>query len=236
MALTACSLINTDTTPSKIVIPGTDAPSTQSPVSSLSATSASRTLGTRTAAASPWSYERVIKAAPRTSNSEFQTGATSPDGRRAEVSGYHFSTPDRGVRCSTGNNGADALACVSDSISGTRRPADVPDGCDWNRHYAILDANGAEAGACANSYPVLFRSRVLPSGTTFNVDRFACLTVGDDLYCIESGSGAGFAITADRFSTFRADERAPDSLLTPDSHSPSESSASDHSTQVVPTR
>ncbi|KJR07824.1 hypothetical protein UG54_09525 [Gordonia sihwensis] len=233
--LTSCSLLSTDASPSKIMIPGTNAPSTESPAPSLSPTSASRTVGIRRTEA-PWSYERVIKAAPRASNSGFQVGATSADGRTSDVSGFHFSTPDRGVRCSTGNNGADALVCVGEHVRGAKRAADATAECDWQADYVVLDANGPKAGACANSYPVLFRSRILGSGRAINVDRFACLTDSDDLYCVESSSGTGFAITANGYSAIRADERAPASLLGLDSDADSPTVDNRNSSPVVPTR
>lgn len=235
VALPACSLLEIDETPSPIVIPETDAPITESLPSSVAPTSAQRSTGA-TGPASPWSFQRVIKAAPRASNSQFQIGATSESGDRSEVSGYHFSTEDRSVRCSTGNNGANTLACVGTELKDARRPADSDSSkCDWQPDYATLDANGATAGACANSYPVLFRSRILPSGSSLTIDRFACLADKGDLYCIESSSGKGFAITADGFEQIRSDERAPRALLglTTENESSTERTPS---SDVAPTR
>ena len=213
VTLTSCGVLNTDAAPSKIVIPGTDALLTESAAPSLAPTSASVT-GKADEPTSPWSMARVIRAAPRSSNSQFQVGSTSVSGEVSAASGYHFSTEDRSIRCSTGNNGANALVCVSEKIDGARqRPVDAPEKCDWARDYAVVDANGPKEGACTNSYPVLFRSTILPAGNSIVVDRFACLADSSDLYCIESSSGTGFAITSDGYSNIRGDERAPKSLL-----------------------
>lgn len=234
LPLSACSVLEIDDAPSRIVIPETDAPITESLPSSLAPTSAQRT--SRAAeSVSRWSFERVLKAAPRASNSQFQVGATSESGDRSDVSGYHFSTEDRSIRCSTGNNGADALACVGTNLRGAKRPAaEDSSKCDWQPDFATLDANGAKEGACANSYPVLFRSRILPSGSSITVDRFVCLADGGDLYCLESTSGSGFAVTADGFDEINADDRAPRSLfgLTDENTSSSGSTAR---SDVLPT-
>ena len=55
-------LLEIDETPSPIVIPETDAPITESLPSSVAPTSAQRSTGA-TGPASPWSFQRVIKAA-----------------------------------------------------------------------------------------------------------------------------------------------------------------------------
>lgn len=234
VALSSCSLLNIDSPPSKIVIPGTDAPLTESPASSLSPTTASRSLD-GSGSDSPWSYERVIKAAPRASNTQFQIGATSESGERSDVSGYHFSTEDRSIRCSTGNNGANALACVGVNVKGAKRPASADGKCDWQPDYFVLDANGPKEGACANSYSVLFRSRILSSGESLTIDRFACLADNDDLYCVDSPSGTGFAVTSKGFKSIRADETAPQSLLALSSDTPSSVPKTSYSSPVVPT-
>ena len=236
LVLSSCSMLAIDPPPSKIVIPETDARVTESPASSLAPTTASRSLEADDGELPPWSYERVIKAAPRSSNSRFQTGAASASGERSEVSGYHFSTEDRGVRCSTGNNGADALVCVGTDVKGPKkRPATEDGACDWKADYVVLDGNGAKAGACANSYPVLFRSQILGSGKSITIDRFACLSDNDDLYCIDSASGAGFAVTSAGFKEIKAEDRAPRSLLGLAPQSPSSTPNTSDSSPVVPT-
>ncbi|WP_051198448.1 hypothetical protein [Gordonia shandongensis] len=210
--VTSCSLLDDDAEPGRIAIPGTDPVSTESAASSLSATSASRGPdSTRTSA--EWSYERIIKAAPRVSNADYHEGATSESGERSDASGFHFSTEDRSIRCSTGNSGAEALACVGAAVNARKRTDDGDSKCDWQRDYAVLDANGAKAGACANRYPVLYRSRIVPSGEAVVVDRFACLADNSDLYCIETSSGKGFAVTRDGYREIKAGDRAPRSLL-----------------------
>ncbi|WP_157851059.1 hypothetical protein [Gordonia phthalatica] len=228
-------MLNIDAPPSKIVIPGTDAPLTESPSSSLAPTTATRTLGDDEETASPWSYERVIKAAPRVSNSRFQIGATSASGERSDVSGYHFSNEDRTLRCSTGTNGADALVCVGTNVKGAKRPPKEGSACDWKADFVVLDANGPQEGACANSYPVLFRSRILSSGQSLSFGSFACLADNDDVYCIESSSSQGFVVTSAGFKAINAKDRAPQSLLGFSSETPSSTPNTSDSSPVVPT-
>ncbi len=235
LAVSSCSALSIDSPPSEIVIPGTDAPMTESPSSSLAPTTASRTFGGGDETLSPWSYERVIKAAPRASNSRYQIGSTAAAGELADVSGYHFSTEDRSVRCSTGNNGADALACVGTNVKGAKPSSRDGGECEWKPDFVILDANGPTEGACANSYPVLFRSRILSSGESLTIDRFACLANNDDLYCVESSSGTGFAITAAGYMSIRAGDRAPSALLALSTDIPPSTLETTQSSPVVPT-
>lgn len=216
------------------MIPGTDAPVTESPSSSLAPTTATRTLGDADTPPPTWSYERVIKAAPRASNSRFRIGATSASGERSDVSGYHFSNEDRTLRCSTGTSGADALVCVGTNVKGAKRPPAEDAVCDWKADYLVLDANGAQEGACANSYPVLFRSRILASGQSLTIGRFACLADSDDIYCVESSSGEGFVVTSTGFQVIKAEDRAPQSLLGLSSESPSPTPESAEASPVVP--
>ena len=231
-ALSSCGVLESQAEPDRIVIPATDALSTESKPSSLAPSS--RSAGRDdTTLPSEWSYERVIKSAPRVSNADYHEGATTPDGERSEASGFHFSTADRDVRCSTGNNGADALVCVSDSVRGPRQaPSSEDAGCRWDRTMAVLSKDGVSEGGCANRYSVLHRSAVVAPGSSIVVDRFACLTDDAGLYCVESSSGDGFTITSRGFHTIRADDRAPKSLSGIDSENESSSSPS----RVVGTR
>lgn len=230
--ISGCSMLESQAEPDRIVIPATDTLSTESKPSSLAATS--RSAGPDdTTLPSEWSFERVIKAAPRVSNTDYHEGATTPAGERLDVSGFHFSTEDRSVRCSTGNNGAGALVCVADSVRGpAQAPAGEDPGCRWGRGLAVLSSDGVSEGGCENRYPVLYRSGVVASGSSIVVDRFACLTDGGSLYCVESRSGDGFAITSSGFRSIRAEDRAPKSLSGVDSEKESSSSSS----RVVETR
>ncbi|WP_161897289.1 hypothetical protein [Gordonia spumicola] len=230
-ALSGCGLLSENGAPDRIVIPATDQLSTESKPATISASVGARTSDN--SVPSEWSYERVIKSAPRVSNSDFQEGATSQDGDREDVSGYHFSSADRSVRCSTGNNGAQALACVSDSTIGPASPpADEDPGCTWDRHLVVLSSDGVRAGGCSNRYSVLYRSHTVAPGSAITVDRFACLSETDGLYCVESSSGSGFSITPKGYKELRAADRAPESLtgVTDESSTPNSSSS------VVPTR
>ncbi|MCF8610125.1 hypothetical protein L5G28_08130 [Gordonia sp. HY285] len=232
LTLSGCGLLTDQGTPDRIVIPSTDDLSTETKPSTLSATSTTERSHSNDVP-SEWSYERVIKSAPRVSNSEYQIGASTADGSREDVSGYHFTSADREIRCSTGNNGANALTCASDEVNGPANPpANEDAGCSWDRDLAVLSGDGVSRGACDNRYSVLFRSRSIPSGSTISVARFACLSQDSGLYCVESDSGSGFALTDDGFSEIRADERAPESLTGVESESSSSTSAS----RVVSTR
>ncbi|WOC13283.1 hypothetical protein MP11Mi_23840 [Gordonia sp. MP11Mi] len=232
LTLSGCGLLTDQGTPDRIVIPSADELSTETKPSTLSATPTTARSDSNDVP-SEWSYERVIKSAPRVSNSEFQIGASTADGSREDVSGYHFTSADREIRCSTGNNGANTLACTSDEVKGpTSPPASEDEGCSWNREVAVLSGDGVSEGACDNRYSVLFRSRSIPSGSTISVARFACLSQDSGLYCIESDGGSGFALTDDGFTEIRADERAPESLTGVES----ETAPSTSTSRVVPTR
>lgn len=211
-----CSLLTEEGRPTAIEIPGTDALITESAVPTPS--TSSRSTGSRSNRPSaPYtvpagdSYAGVVGSAPRVGVSAFHIGATTPAGERVEgVSGVHFSTPDRTVRCSTGNSGDRALACVSDAIHGRPAPGPgTPDGCTWQPDLVVLSADRVAAGACANLYPVLYRSHILEYGSTISAGDFSCLSDPDGLYCLESRSGKGFEITRTGYSEIHGDDRAP---------------------------
>ncbi|MCF8601958.1 hypothetical protein L5I01_01500 [Gordonia sp. HY442] len=232
LTLSGCGLLSAQGTPDRIVIPSTDQLSTETKPSTLSETSKTNRSQSNDIP-SEWSFERVIKSAPRVSNSEFQMAASKKDGTREDVSGYHFSSADREIRCSTGNNGANALVCTSDTVKGPKSaPAKEDPDCSWNRELAVLSSDGVSEGGCANRYSVLFRSRSIPSGSAISVGRFACLSQDTDVYCVESDSGTGFALTEDGYTEIRADARAPKSLTGVDD----ETSESTSYSRVVPTR
>lgn len=233
LVLAGCGLLTDQGTPDRIVIPSTDELSTETKPSTLSATSPGERSDSNDIP-SEWSYERVIKSAPRVSNSEFQVGASDEDGNREDVSGYHFTSADREIRCSTGNNGANALICTSDEVKGPANPPSTEDpGCAWDRELVVLSGDGASEGGCGNRFSVLFRSRSIPSGSAIAVGRFACLSQDTGLYCVESGSGSGFSLTDKGFNEINADGRAPESLTGVETES---STSSSSPSRVVSTR
>lgn len=126
VTITGCSL-PTDTTPSRIVIPPTDELSTLTEVESSSTTS---TTGEDTAQNLPdWTIGRVVALAPpRVDNSRFHQGSVTADSPLQDSSGFHFSTPDRSVNCSTGTNGRSSLVCrINDGAdSGPSRRREAP--------------------------------------------------------------------------------------------------------------
>ncbi|MGC5249034.1 hypothetical protein ACPXB3_19155 [Gordonia sp. DT219] len=209
--VTACSL-GADNGPSTIVLPPTDQLTTQSETTTVPTTSSSIT---DTATELPdWSLGRVISLAPRADNSSYHDGATGPTDPLEESSGFHFSTPDRNLSCSTGTNGRGTLACrINDADSRGSRPASAPASCKWAGNLITLSSNGPTHGACANEYPVLYRSAIVDFGTTIAIDRFSCLVSPDGTYCLESSSKTGFAVTATGYRKIYANERAPRALL-----------------------
>lgn len=216
LATSACGLLESPDGPGAIDIPSTNALITESPPSSLppTSTTSSRTRSSYTAPAED-SYKRAISNAPRVGVSSFHIGATTETGERMnELSGVHFSTPDRNVRCSTGNNGAGALVCTGEQIRGPRSAgSNTPEGCDWKSDLAVLNSEGIDTGGCANLYPVLYRSHILEYGTTIVTGSFSCLSDVAGLFCLDSASDAGFAITRQGYEEIQSDDRAPREIL-----------------------
>lgn len=217
-AVSGCSLLDqASSAPSAINIPGTNEPSTETVPSTLPPTATNQTRATRSyTVAEDDTYRRVISDAPMVGLGTFHIGAATATGERLDnVSGVHFSTPDRNFRCSTGNNGANALVCAGDKIRGrVAAPPGAPTGCDWDPQLAVLSSSGAAAGGCANLYPVLFRSHILEFGSAIRAGSFSCLNDVSGLYCLDSDSDDGFALTRDGFQQITGDTHAPDALLT----------------------
>lgn len=230
---TGCSVLSDGARePNRIEIP------TQPPLSTQSSTPATPTTQpggiTETPEILPeTTYEQVIKSAPRVSNADYREGATTPTGDRANAAGFHFSTPDRNVRCSTGNAATQTLACVTDKNVGPAQPGRRQSGeCTWDRHYVLLDATAASTGACSNLYPVLYRSRIVGFGNAIAIDKFACLADVSGLYCIETTGKKGFVFSRDGFHDIRGDEQAAAPLLEAAGIAPENS---DNSTEVTTT-
>lgn len=209
--VTACSLSGGNG-PSQIVLPPTDQLTTESDVPSTSTTTASIT---NTATELPdWSIGRVVSLAPRADNSNYHDGATGSTDPLQETSGFHFSTPDRNLSCSTGTNGRATLACrINNAAANGTPPASESSTCQWAANLITLSADGPTHGACSNEYPVLYRSSIVDFGTTIAVGRFQCLVSPSGTYCLESTSDTGFAVTSTGYRKIYANERAPQSLL-----------------------
>ncbi|MEO9330321.1 hypothetical protein ABFT43_20815 [Gordonia sp. B21] len=236
LTVAGCSL-PTDTTPSRIVIPPTDELSTITEVESASTTTTTRE--DRADNLPDWTIGRVVALAPRVDNSRFHQGSVSPDSPIQDSSGFHFSTPDRSVNCSTGTSGTGALACRinngADAGPTTQRsrPADTSGACDWRPDYVILTSDGPQRGACANRYPVLYRSSIVDFGHTISVSRFSCLVETVGLFCLESRSKSGFSVTENGYRTIYAADRAPEDLVPVSDDETDESSRS--ATTITPT-
>lgn len=217
LAVSGCSLLEeTSREPGALNLPATNAPSTETVPSTLPPTATDQTTTSRTySVPEDDTFRQVITDAPAVGVGAFHIGATTATGERMDdVSGVHFSTPDRSYRCSTGNNGANALACVGDKIRGREAaPANAPAGCAWEKNLAVLSSTGSSAGACSNLYPVLYRSHILEFGSAIRAGSFSCLNDVSGLYCLDSGSEDGFALTRSGYQRITGDDRAPDSLL-----------------------
>lgn len=205
--------MSNDTESTSLVLPPTDRLTTESDTSSSSSSSTSHI--TETATELPdWSIGRVISLAPRADNSRYHDGATGPQQPLEQTSGFHFSTPDRTVNCSTGVNGSTTLACrLNDQPAEGNPPASAPSSCQWEANLAVLDSSGPQHGACADDTTVLYRSAIVDFGTTIAIGRFSCLVETDGTYCLESSSDTGFALTTTGYRKIYANERAPAALI-----------------------
>ncbi|QKT07988.1 hypothetical protein HUN08_12940 [Gordonia sp. X0973] len=216
VAVSSCSIVSDLATPDKsrtIVVPGTDPLTTESAVPS-SSVGVSEAMESDSASGQwdDWSYGHLIGVAPRVDIDRFHRAAKTPTSPLVTTTGFHFSTPDRGVQCSTGANGTGTLSCVSKRVNGPPAPpGGTPSSCAWNPSMATLGPAGASAGACANLYPVMTRSSILPSRQTLSVGRFKCLDSTEGLYCLQS-TGTGFALSKNGFAEIRAEQRAPRSM------------------------
>ncbi|UVF78667.1 hypothetical protein [Gordonia mangrovi] len=208
---TACA-ISTDTAPSEIVLPPTDVLSTQTETSA--STNIDSSLEDTADPPLPnWTIGRLIALAPRVDNAKYHQGSQTPDSTLEDTSGFHFSPPDRGVNCSTATADITTLACrVNADISMSTSP-DAPGGCDGKNNLVTLSAEGTDQGVCADHYPVLYRSTIVDYGHTISISRFSCLVETAGMFCLESRSDDGFAITPTGLQEIEASDRAPAELL-----------------------
>lgn len=209
--ITACSF-STDPGPTSLVLPPTDELTTQSSFSTSTSPSSTTRISETATELPDWSIGRVISLAPRADNARYHDGSTGPHEPLEETSGFHFSTPDRSINCSTVAGGSLACRLNSRSPDGSAPPG-TPTGCDWQANLATLDSRGPQNGACADTARVLYRSAIVDVGTTITVGRFSCLVSTADLYCLESSSNTGFAIGATGYRKIYANQRAPRTLL-----------------------
>lgn len=216
VAITSCGL-NTSTTPSSIVLPTKDNLSTESDYPSSSTTIVTQS---RTATFLPsGTIGRAIATAPRADNSRYHQGSTAPRGPVIETSGFHFTTPDRAVSCSTEINvdaSRRALTCrANDGQSSAPRPTRTPRSCAWAEDLVVLTAERAQQGGCENEHPVLYRSAIVDYGTTISVGRFSCLIDTPGIFCLQSDSQSGFSLSTKGFAPLNAADKAPGSLSKP---------------------
>lgn len=217
---TGCSLLD-DSAPDRIVLPPTDELSTfTAPSTSTTTTSTVESRDTPNRLREG-SIGRVISLAPRADTADYSEGAATRTGPRGNASGFHFSTPDRTINCSTSVdsrtlvcrvNGATLTDEPSTNSSGTDRDATS---CDKSKNLVTLTSDGARLGLCGDGKEVnlLYRSTVLPYGTTITMSRISCLTDVSGLYCLESRSKGGFMITGSQFTYLDATDPAPKSMV-----------------------
>ncbi|NDZ94049.1 hypothetical protein G3I13_13230 [Streptomyces sp. SID6673] len=228
-----CSLTS-GTDPSRIVLPPTDVLSTESEVETTTTAAAPSTPDTAVALPD-WTIGRVIALAPRVDNSHYHQGSVRPNSPIEDTSGFHFTTPDRRVNCSTGTNGSATLACRLNTETRGNPPADTPSSCRWARNLVTLSTDDTQRGACANRYPVLYRSTIVDYGHTISISRFSCLVESAGMYCLESRSKSGFAITPRGYLPIAAGDRAPSALTgIPESASESEVATAGEGNQETP--
>ena len=219
--LTSCGLMEDAKAHKPIEVPDTVELQTETPAESLPPESSTtrRSVSTAPTIAAADSVARAIRDANRVSTTEFHVGADTENGSRQEnVSGVHFSTPDRGVHCSVGHDDSGALVCASDEVQGPERaPASAPAGCDWDEDLLVLDEAQLSRGACQNQYSVMYRSTILEFGSALTVNRYSCLSDVDGLYCLEAGTDRAFrsAATDSRRFTVMIVHRMPRRLPIP---------------------
>ena len=138
-APTGCSIVSELTLPDEsrtIVIPGTNALTTESSVAATSTSSANGPDddGGDDAAPGAWddySYGHVISVAPRADAQRFHRAAKTSSAALITTSGYHFSSPDRAIQCSTGANGTGTSPAPHSSCTAPPPPG-TPASCRWN--------------------------------------------------------------------------------------------------------
>jgi len=223
LLIAGCSLLD-DSAPEGIVLPPTDELSTFTAPSTTTAPTSEETGGDTPDRLRSGTIGRVIAMAPRADTADYGRGATSPTGSRGTASGFHFSTPDREINCSTSfdnrtlvcrNNDGDLTGAPGSGASGTDSAGMT---CDGSENLVTLTRDGSRPGLCdaGTEVNLLYRSTVLPYGTTITMSRISCLADVSGLYCLESRSNSGFMITDKQFAVIYASDPAPKSMLTED--------------------
>ena len=217
---TGCSLLD-DSAPDRIVLPPTGELSTfTAPSTSTTTTSTVESRDTPNRLREG-SIGRVISLAPRADTADYSEGAATRTGPRGNASGFHFSTPDRTINCSTSLDSRTLVCRVNGGTLTDEPSADSPGtdrdapSCDKSKNLVTLTSDGARLGLCDDGQDVnlLYRSTVLPYGTTITMSRISCLTDVSGLYCLESRSKGGFMITGSQFTYLDATDPAPKSMV-----------------------
>lgn len=229
---TSCGFTGSDQ-PGRIVVPPTEPLSTEvsAPASAEYGSTASSTSANNLP---QWTIGRTVTAAPRVDSQQYHRAAVTTDSPLVTSAGFHFSTPDRSVECSTGTNGRAALACDAPGTDGpAQQPASAAPTCQWSPELITLDRRRATHGACANLYPVMHRSAIVGFGYSITIDDFTCLSDSSGLYCLQTESGRGFSVTPGGYRQIESSDPAPSGLLGIDR--PTGRSASTQSVPPPPT-
>ncbi|MEE4021837.1 hypothetical protein V1Y59_02010 [Gordonia sp. PKS22-38] len=193
------------------MLPPTDVLSTETEIETTISTTTEESIEDTADAPLPdWTIGRVIALAPRVDNSRYHQGSTTPESALIETSDFHFSPPDRAVNCSADGQ---TLACRLNTQRSGPTPSNVPRGCEWKGNLVTLDTQGTEDGVCSEQFPVLYRSTIVDFGHTISISRLSCLVETAGLFCLESRSDAGFAITPTGYREITSSDRAPRELL-----------------------
>ncbi|MFT4044808.1 MAG: hypothetical protein QM673_16730 [Gordonia sp. (in: high G+C Gram-positive bacteria)] len=212
-AFTGCGF-TIDTHPSSIVLPPTDALSTESTIPTTSVADSTAAYGDSTLPS--WTIGRLIGMAPRAANSRYHRGSVSARSSVEDTSGFHFSTPDHSVNCSTEIDDQPTLACRANNgqLRTRSQPGSRPS-CTWTGEIILLTASGPQRGGCSNEHPVRYNSVAVDYGETISIGHFSCLVQTVGTFCLESHSQIGFSLTSTGYAPINAWDRAPATLLGP---------------------
>ena len=159
--------------------------------------------------------------APRADIADYGIGATTRNGSRGNASGYHFSTPDRQLNCSTSLDSR-TLVCraldgdlTGEPTAGTSSTGVGAMACDRSRNLVTLNSEGP-VWDCATRVRMSISSTEAPCCPMAPRSRcraFHCLTDVSGLYCLESRTKSGFLITGSQVAYLDATDPAPKSMV-----------------------
>ena len=120
-----CSLLD-DSAPDQIVLPPTDELSTFTAPSTSTTTSSTIESRDTPNRLREGTIGRVMSLAPRADTADYEKGAATRTGPRGNASGFHFSTPDRTINCSTSLDSRTLVCRVNGGTLTDEPSADSP--------------------------------------------------------------------------------------------------------------